>query len=133
MVLKKYKNKQKVVPKKCGIAWLLKQIIIKWMQVIKMKRKFYNVLMDWKNKNINIPLIYWKYSDIEKGANKRVFESAIDWLESSDMVYKCKYINKVEPPLKVYTNEDTFKLYLNINIFIGNRIFRDIIKWKFYV
>lgn len=22
------------------------------------------------------------------------------------MVYKCKYINKVEPPLKVYANED---------------------------
>lgn len=55
----------------------------------------------------------FKYIDIEKGANKRGFESAIDWLESSEMIYKCKYINKVEPPLKVYSKEDTFKLYLN--------------------
>lgn len=55
----------------------------------------------------------FKYADIEKGANKREFESAIDWLESSEMIYKCKYINKIEPPLKVYAQENTFKLYLN--------------------
>ncbi len=55
----------------------------------------------------------FKYVDIEKGANKRGFESAIDWLESSEMVYKCKRINKVEPPLKVYASDDTFKLYLS--------------------
>lgn len=55
----------------------------------------------------------FKYSNIEKGANKRGFESAIDWLESSEMVYRCKYVNKVEIPLKVYAQEDTFKLYLS--------------------
>lgn len=55
----------------------------------------------------------FKYADIEKGANKREFESAIDWLEASEMVYKCKYISKVEPPIKVYAEEDTFKLYLS--------------------
>ena len=55
----------------------------------------------------------FKYVDIEKGANRREFESAIDWLESSEMVYKCKYINKVEIPLKVYTQDNTFKLYLS--------------------
>ncbi len=55
----------------------------------------------------------FKYTDIEQGANKRGFESAIDWLESSEMIYKCKYVNKVEVPLKVYAQEDTFKLYLS--------------------
>ena len=40
----------------------------------------------------------FKYADIEKGANKRGFESAIDWLIASEMVYKCKYVNKVEQP-----------------------------------
>ena len=29
------------------------------------------------------------------------------------MIYKCKYINKVEVPLKVYAQENSFKLYLN--------------------
>lgn len=55
----------------------------------------------------------FKYVDIEKGSTKRIFESAIDWLESSEMIYKCKYINKVEVPLKVYAQENSFKLYLN--------------------
>ncbi len=55
----------------------------------------------------------FKYVDIEKNANKRNFESAIDWLEASEMIYKCKFVNKVEVPLKVYAQEDTFKLYLS--------------------
>jgi predicted AAA+ superfamily ATPase len=55
----------------------------------------------------------FKYVDIEKDANKRGFESSIDWLEASEMIYKCKYINKVEPPLKAFAQEDTFKLYLS--------------------
>lgn len=55
----------------------------------------------------------FKYVDIQKGANKREFETAIDWLEASEMVYKCKYVNKIEPPLKAYAKEDFFKLYLS--------------------
>lgn len=55
----------------------------------------------------------FQYSEIETGANKRGFESAIDWLKSSDMIYQCYLVNKVEPPLKVYEQLDYFKLYLN--------------------
>ena len=53
------------------------------------------------------------YADIESGANKRGFESAIDWLKSSDMIYQCSLVNKIEPPLKAYKQENYFKLYLN--------------------
>ncbi len=55
----------------------------------------------------------FKYVDIEKGANKRGFESSIDWLEASEIIYKSKYVNKIEIPIKAYAEEDTFKLYLN--------------------
>lgn len=55
----------------------------------------------------------FQYSDIDKGANKRGFESSIDWLKSSDMIYQCHLVNKIEPPLKVYEQLDYFKLYLN--------------------
>lgn len=55
----------------------------------------------------------FKYTDIEKGANKRGFESAIDWLKASDMIYQCSLVNKIQPPLKVYEQTDYFKLYLN--------------------
>ena len=55
----------------------------------------------------------FQYSEIEKGANKRIFESSIDWLKSSDMIYQCYLVNKIEPPLKAYEQVDYFKLYLN--------------------
>lgn len=55
----------------------------------------------------------FQYKDIEKGANKRGFESAIDWLKSSNMVCQCKLVNKVQPPLKVYEQDDHFKLYIS--------------------
>jgi len=55
----------------------------------------------------------FQYSDIEKNANKRDYESAVEWLISSNMVYECNLIKKVEIPLKVYLDEDYFKLYLS--------------------
>jgi len=55
----------------------------------------------------------FKYSEIEKGAEKRNYESSIDWLVSSNMVYKCNLVNNVETPLKAYSQENMFKLYLN--------------------
>ena len=55
----------------------------------------------------------FKYVNIEKGANKQVFESSIDWLTSCNMIYKCMAIDNAQIPLKVYTKENFFKLYLN--------------------
>jgi len=55
----------------------------------------------------------FQYSDIESGANKRKYESAVDWLISSNMVYECNLVNKPEIPLAVYQDNDYFKLYLS--------------------
>lgn len=72
-----------------------------------------------ENTYLSIPSILgnennkFKYSEIQKGANKRDYETAIDWLVSSKMVYKVNQINKVEIPLKAYENRDSFKLYIN--------------------
>ena len=55
----------------------------------------------------------FQYKDIEPTANKRGFENAIDWLKSSEMILQCFMVNKIEPPLKVYEQNDYFKLYLN--------------------
>lgn len=67
----------------------------------------------------NIPVILGKenkkfiYSDISEKGNKRYYESAINWLLSSNIIYKCNKIKKVEIPLKAYADENSFKLYLN--------------------
>jgi predicted AAA+ superfamily ATPase len=55
----------------------------------------------------------FKYSEINKNANKRTFESSINWLTSSNMICRCDNITKVEPPLKAFIDENKFKLYLN--------------------
>jgi len=55
----------------------------------------------------------FKYTHIEKGANKHIFESSIDWLISSKMIYKCTLVNDGQIPLKAYAQENYFKLYLN--------------------
>lgn len=55
----------------------------------------------------------FRYSDIEKGSDKRKFQSSIDWLISSSMVYSCYDVEKVEIPLNVYKDINAFKLYLS--------------------
>ena len=55
----------------------------------------------------------FQYSDIDKNANKRDYESAVNWLISSNMVYECNLVNKIEVPLKVYEDKEYFKLYLS--------------------
>ena len=55
----------------------------------------------------------FQYKDIEKGAKKREFESSIDWLKASNLVYQCTLISKIQPPLKAFEQFDYFKLYLN--------------------
>ena len=58
----------------------------------------------------------FKYSFIDpndENARKRKYESAIDWLIASKLIlinYKSK---RMEIPLKVYTDEDMFKIYLS--------------------
>lgn len=55
----------------------------------------------------------FQYKDIEKGAKKRDYESAIDWLKASNLVYQCTLVNKIQPPLKAFEQIDYFKLYLS--------------------
>lgn len=55
----------------------------------------------------------FRYSLLKEGATKSSYESAIDWLVSSKMVYKCNLLNKIEIPLKPYENTEKFKLYFS--------------------
>lgn len=55
----------------------------------------------------------FQYKNVEKGAKKRDYESAIDWLKASNLVYQCTLVNKIQPPLKAFEQIDYFKLYLS--------------------
>jgi predicted AAA+ superfamily ATPase len=53
------------------------------------------------------------YVDIEPKAEKRLFETAIDWLVSSNMINKCLSVNNIQKPLKAFSQQNIFKLYYN--------------------
>lgn len=62
-------------------------------------------------KQLGKPDKKFRYSLLENGANKNMYESSIDWLTSSNMVYRCNLLEKIELPLKPYESEKAFKLY----------------------
>lgn len=55
----------------------------------------------------------FKYNLIEPNARKRMYEHPIEWLISSGMILSSNKIKKAEIPLKVYQDEEYFKLYLS--------------------
>ncbi len=54
----------------------------------------------------------FKYSLVEKSARSREYDSALEWLISSNMILKCQGIVTPKSPLKAYT-ENNFKVYLS--------------------
>ena len=55
----------------------------------------------------------FRYNLIDEDGRKRKYETPIDWLISAEMVLASYKIKKSEIPLKVYKDEDAFKLYLS--------------------
>lgn len=54
----------------------------------------------------------FKYSLVEKSARAREYDSAMEWLISSNMLLKCQGIQTPKSPLKAYI-ENNFKIYLS--------------------
>ena len=54
----------------------------------------------------------FKYSLVETSARSREYDSAMEWLLSSNMLLKCQGIETPKSPLKAYT-ESNFKIYLS--------------------
>ncbi len=55
----------------------------------------------------------FKYNLIDEDGRKRKYETPIEWLVSAGMVLASYKIKKPEIPLKVYIDENMFKLYLS--------------------
>lgn len=55
----------------------------------------------------------FQYNLIEAEARKRKYETPMEWLVSAGMILASYKIKKTEIPLKVYIDEDMFKLYLS--------------------
>lgn len=55
----------------------------------------------------------FQYSKIISGAKAREYDTAIDWLEASNIVVKSNLVSTPEIPLKGFVKPEIFKLYLN--------------------
>ena len=55
----------------------------------------------------------FKYKEIRPNANRRDFYQPLDWLLSSGMIYKVTKADLAQSPLKAYTDDGNFKIYLS--------------------
>ncbi|MFZ2956188.1 MAG: AAA family ATPase [Candidatus Ozemobacteraceae bacterium] len=53
------------------------------------------------------------YGHVKPGARAKEFEDAMQWLESSGMIYKVCKIEKPTIPLSAYSNQKYFKVYMS--------------------
>lgn len=53
------------------------------------------------------------YQAIKEGARAREYESALNWLNDANLIYKVYNITKNDFPLKAYKDLSSFKIYMN--------------------
>ena len=55
----------------------------------------------------------FQYAKINSNARSRDYETALQWLISSTMIYKCNLLKTIQIPPKAYIDEEYFKLYIS--------------------
>ncbi len=53
------------------------------------------------------------YQVVKEGARAREYESALNWLNDSNLICKCYNVTKCDFPLKAYNDLSCFKIYMN--------------------
>lgn len=53
------------------------------------------------------------YQTIKEGARAREYESALNWLNDANLIYKIYNVTKTDFPLKAYNDLSSFKIYMN--------------------
>ncbi len=86
----------------------MKKYTINYFETVKIERVYKNIPSQLAKENKK-----FQYSKLDKNARKRDYESAIEWLLASEMAIESLQVNKIETPLKAFSNIGTFKLYLN--------------------
>ena len=77
-------------------------------ETVKIEKVYKNIPSQLAKDNKN-----FKYNFVEETGRKRKYESSIDWLVASKMILINYNSKRMEIPLKVYIDKDTFKLYLS--------------------
>lgn len=77
-------------------------------EAIKIERIYNSIPTQLANKSSK-----FQYSKIRSGARASTYETALDWLISADLVYKANCVTTPEKPIRYFTDQDIYKLFLN--------------------
>lgn len=86
----------------------MKRYTINYSETVKIEKIYNNMPSQLSKENKK-----FQYSKIDKNARSREYETAIDWLLSSNLVLMCNSVNRLESPLKGFMNDNVFKLYFS--------------------
>ena len=78
------------------------------LETVKIEKVYKNIPSQLAKENKS-----FQYNLVEETGRKRKFESSIDWLIASKMILINYNSKRMEIPLKVYIDENKFKLYLS--------------------
>lgn len=86
----------------------MKKYVDNKSESVKIEKVYYSIPEQLAKENKN-----FQYSILEKNARGRKYRNPIEWLMASKLVLIANNVKRVEIPLKVFADENTFKLYLS--------------------
>lgn len=86
----------------------MKKYVDNKSESVKIEKVYYNIPEQLAKENKN-----FQYSILEKNARGRKYRNPIEWLMASKLVLIANNVKRVEIPLKVFADENSFKLYLS--------------------
>ena len=86
----------------------MKKYVDNKSETVKIEKVYYSIPEQLAKENKN-----FQYSILEKNARGRKYRNPIEWLMASKLVLIANNVKRVEIPLKVFADENTFKLYLS--------------------
>ena len=89
----------------------MKKYVTSEIEAVKIEKVYKNIPSQLAKENKNFK--YNFIDDSDDNARKRKYEGAIDWLISSKLILITYKSKRMEIPLKVYVDENIFKLYLS--------------------
>ena len=86
----------------------MKKYVDNKSESVKIEKVYYSIPEQLAKENKN-----FQYSILEKNARGRKYRNPIEWLMASKLVLIANNVKRVEIPLKVFADENSFKLYLS--------------------
>ena len=86
----------------------MKRYTLNYYETVKIEKIYKNMPSQLAKENKK-----FQYSKLDKNARSRDYESAVEWLLSSNLVFTCNLVNRLESPLKGFMDDSIFKLYFS--------------------